>query len=77
MNTPVPKLAIAALLLLLFAAPAFAGEPGSAALFGSYWNDFLEHWGGVMQQQNGIVMGVLGVGVLALFIITRGKWRKT
>ena len=30
----------------------------------------------VFQKQNGVVMGVLGVGVVALFIITRGKWHK-
>jgi hypothetical protein len=76
MNTPLPKIVLVALLLLVSTAPAFAGEPGSVALFGSYWQDFLDHWGEVFMQQNGIVMGVLGVGALALFIITRGKWRK-
>jgi hypothetical protein len=76
MHTPLSKIALVALLLLVFAAPAFAAESSSATLFGSYWQDFLDHWGEVLQQQNGIVMGVLAVGALALFIITRGKWRK-
>ena len=31
---------------------------------------------GVFQKQNGVVLVVLGVGAVALFIITRGKWKK-
>ena len=30
----------------------------------------------MFQKQNGVVMGVLGVGAVSLFIITRGKWKK-
>jgi hypothetical protein len=73
--------------LLLLAAAAFAltAGPASAApgdvagatpLFGGYWRAFLDHWGGVLQQQNGIIMVALGLGAVSLFIITRGKWKK-
>jgi hypothetical protein len=72
---PTPRLfALVALVLLLLAAPAAAGTGG--ALFGSYWQSFLEFWQGMFQKQNGVVMAVLGVGAVALFIITRGKWQK-
>lgn len=62
-------------LLLASAAPAAASEPG-AVLFGGYWSAFIDHWEGVFQQQSGITVGVIVVGILALFIITRGKWLK-
>jgi len=45
-------------------------------LFAGYWSDFLDHWAGVFQKQNGVVMGAILVGVVCLFIITRGKWKK-
>jgi hypothetical protein len=69
---------LAALAVLATATPALAGPPGLAPvpLLADYWNDFIEHWTGVFQRQNGIVMGVLVVGAACLFIITRGKWRK-
>lgn len=66
--------ALAAAAALATALPAAAAEPG--ALFGGYWADFCEHWIGVFKQQNGVVMGTIGFGVVCLFIITRGKWRK-
>jgi len=66
--------ALTLLLLLLFAGPAAAGTGG--ALFGGYWEGFIEFWKSVFQKQNGVVMAVLGVGAIALFIITRGKWQK-
>jgi hypothetical protein len=47
-----------------------------STLFGNYWHDFIEHWKSVFQQQNGVVMGVIALGIVALFIITRGKWKK-
>lgn len=72
---PLRLLGAVLLLTLVFASPA-AAAGGSAAVFGSYWERFLEHWHGVFKRQNGVIMGVLGVGVVALFIITRGKWRK-
>jgi hypothetical protein len=65
---------MALLVLVIFAGPVAAGtgEP----LFGNYWQGFLDFWKGTFQKQNGVIMGVLGVGAVALFIITRGKWRK-
>jgi hypothetical protein len=74
--TPVPRLfALTLLLVLSLASPAAAADHG-AALFGGYWQQFLEFWKGMFQKQNGVVMGVLCVGAVALFIITRGKWQK-
>lgn len=69
--------AVAALAVLLCPAPAAAAD-GSPAVFalGSYWQGFVEYWGGMLKKQNGIVMFALGIGALSLFIITRGKWRK-
>lgn len=67
--------ALAFLALLALPAAAAAG-PGGPVLAVGYWEGFVEYWKGVFQQQNGVVMGVLGVGAVALFIITRGKWRK-
>jgi hypothetical protein len=68
---------LAALAVLGTAAPVFAGAGGSGLLFAGYWHEFLEHWTGVFQKQNGIVMAVLVIGAVCLFIITRGKWRKS
>jgi hypothetical protein len=62
------------LALLALATPAAASDSGP--LVASYWAGFIEHWTGVFQKQNGIVMLALVVGALCLFIITRGKWRK-
>ncbi len=72
-------LALAALALVCTASPVLAaGGPGPAPapLLASYWRDFLDHWGGVFKKQNGVVMGAILVGILCLFIITRGKWKK-
>jgi hypothetical protein len=67
---------LVAIALALSAAPAFATSSPAAPLFGRYWSDFLEHWGGVFQKQNGMILAALGVGAVSLFIITRGKWKK-
>lgn len=69
------KFALALWLLLAVAGPVSAAEAPGAA-FGSYWHEFLDHWKKFFQEQNGVVMGVLGLGAVALFIITRGKWKK-
>jgi hypothetical protein len=67
---------LAVLALLVLAGPAAAAEPGGA-LFGKYWAQFVEYWQDALQKQNGVVLAVLGVGVVALLIITRsGKWQK-
>lgn len=64
-----------ALGLLLLTANAAHAAPATPLLAG-YWSGFLEHWSGVFQKQNGVVMGALVLGAICLFIITRGKWRK-
>jgi hypothetical protein len=66
---------LAVLLVALLANPA-AAATGDRAVFGSYWRSFVEYWESALMRQNGIVMLVLGLGALALFIITRSKWRK-
>ena len=66
---------LAVLLVALLATPASAAT-GDRAVFGSYWSSFVEYWESAIMRQNGIVMLVLGLGAVALFIITRGKWRK-
>ena len=58
---PAPQLfLLAVLVLLIFAGPvaASSGDP----LFGSYWQGFLDFWKATLKKQNGVVMGVLGVG---------------
>ena len=70
--------ALALLLVLATAAPAAAAEPAARAtpVLGGYWTDFLNHWGGALKKQNGVVMVAIVVGLVSLFIITRGKWQK-
>jgi hypothetical protein len=68
-------LALAALAVPLFAGVA-AAAAGPAPLLGDYWYNFIEHWKGVFQKQNGVVMTALLFGVICIFIITRGKWKK-
>lgn len=73
--TPAPRLfALTLLALITLAGPVAAGS--GEPLFGNYWQGFLDFWKGTFQKQNGVVMGVLGVGAVALIIITRGKWQK-
>ncbi|HVL11522.1 MAG TPA: hypothetical protein VM529_03100 [Gemmata sp.] len=69
-------LVLALLFVLLLAGPAAAADGPAAAPFASYWDAFLDYWKAVFAKQNGIVMAVLGLGAVALFIITRGKWQK-
>lgn len=67
---------LALLVVLVLAGPAAAADQ-SGALFGKYWEQFLEYWQSSLQKQNGVVLAVLGVGAVALLIITRsGKWQK-
>jgi hypothetical protein len=75
MSSALRLFTLALLLILILAGPAMA-TGGSSAVFGGYWQGFIEFWQGLFQKQSGVVMGVLGVGVVALIIITRGKWNK-
>jgi hypothetical protein len=62
-----PAALAAAGLLLLTPRPAFAG--GYWRAFGKFWSDFVS-------DVDGVVLVALLVGVVSLFIITRGKWLK-
>jgi hypothetical protein len=66
---------VALLAVLALTTPAAAAD-SSMALYGGFWQSFIEYWQQLFQKQNGVVLGVLGVGAVALFIITRGKWNK-
>ena len=74
-----PRLCVFSLalcILLVIAGPAAASDH-SGALFGKYWDQFIDYWQASFQKQNGVVLLVLGLGVVALLIITRsGKWQK-
>jgi len=66
-----------ALLLLFVLTGTLSASPGGGALFGGYWDSCAEYWESAFKRQDGVVIGVLGVGVVALLIITRsGKWQK-
>ncbi len=71
---PFTLFAVAACALLFAAGPAAAAD--SAPLVAGYWDEFYDHWSGVVKQQNGVVMLTLVIGAVCLFIITRGKWQK-
>lgn len=63
-------------LRLTAAAAALLATAAPAAAKSGYFYRFAEYWGGTLKQSSGIGMAVLGVGIVALFIITRAKWRK-
>lgn len=63
-------------LILMCGSPAAAASGNGTPVFAGYWSEFVDHWFGMLKQQNGIVLFVLGLGALSLFIITRGKWKK-
>lgn len=46
-------------------------------LAGSYWTGFKKYWTGFVGNASGVVITALVVGVISLFIITRGKWGKS
>jgi hypothetical protein len=54
---------------------AVLAGPVAAAPFAeqSYMSGFVDHWKSTIGKQNTIVVGVLFVGALGIFIITRGK----
>jgi hypothetical protein len=64
---------LAMIALLLFAAPAAAAAPLS---IDRYWAGFRNFWSGVFGSVGGVVGLVLIIGLISLFIITRGKWLK-
>jgi hypothetical protein len=69
--------ALSLLCVLCLSSPAAAATNPGPVLFGGYWHSFIEFWQGFLQKQNGVVMAVLGLGAVALLIITRsGNWKK-
>jgi hypothetical protein len=68
--------ALSLLCVLCLSGPAAAANQDHV-VFGGYWHSFIEFWQGFLQKQNGVVMAVLGLGAVALLIITRsGNWKK-
>jgi hypothetical protein len=67
-------LALAGLFALGDTAPAAAAGPLLADRF--TWDGFVTYWAGYVRNSDQVVQVVLLVMVAALFIITRGKWRK-
>jgi hypothetical protein len=59
----------------LSASPAFAAY-SKPSLVTRYWRDFKEYWSGAFENQGAVVMITLAAGAVAMFIITRGKWKK-
>jgi len=60
----------------IFTAIGFAITAPFASARESYIDGFINHWSSTFRNQNSIVMLALGVGVVGIFIITRGKWKK-
>lgn len=58
---------------LIASTPLFAARKSAVR---KYWDGFKEYWGGAFKNQSAVTVVVLGTGAAALFIITRGKWRK-
>jgi uncharacterized membrane protein len=56
------------------AAPLQAAQKPNAVA--RYWRDFKAFWANAFGSQSGVVLTTLAVGALAMFIITRGKWKK-
>jgi hypothetical protein len=58
----------AAACLLAAPTPVFAN---------GYWHGFVKFWSSFVTRTDGVVLVALIVGVISLFIITRGKWGKS
>jgi type IV secretory pathway VirB2 component (pilin) len=52
--------------------PLFARSSG----LNRYWENFQEFWLGSFRNSSAVALTVIGVGAVAMFIITRGKWQK-
>lgn len=62
----------AALICLLL----LAGSAEASPFAQSYVDGFIDHWTAAFAKRNTIVVGVLIVGAVGIFIITRGKRMK-
>ena len=73
---------LATYVLVLALAAGTAAPVSAAPLFAAkssvqkYWDGFKEYWGGAFKNQSAVTMVVIGTGLVALFIITRGRWMK-
>lgn len=63
---------VAVAVVLLAPAPAAAAGPTLFAKSG-YWQAFIDFWVSGVQKQNGIVLLAVGIGIVAIIIITRGS----
>jgi hypothetical protein len=63
-----PAALAAAACLLASPTPVFAG---------GYWHGFVKFWSSFVTQTDGVILVALIVGMVSLFIITRGKWGKS
>jgi hypothetical protein len=63
-----PAVIAAAGCLLVAPTPAFAG---------GYWTGFQKFWSAFLANTQGVVGTAIIVGLISLFIITRGKWSKS
>lgn len=70
------RAALAAAAVVALAGPAAAAGPAALYARTGYLTKFAEYWSGLFKNSNGITLIVLAVGAVALYIITRGKWRK-
>jgi hypothetical protein len=59
--------------LMAFATPAAAAQPLSME---GFWAGFRKFWSGVFGEAQGVVGIAILTGIIGIFIITRGKWRK-
>jgi hypothetical protein len=62
-----PAALAAAGLLLLAPTPLYAA---------GYWTGFKKFWTSFLADADGVVITAIVVGLISLFIITRGKWIK-
>jgi len=58
---------------LALTAACFALSASAAPARENYLDGFLRHWTGTFSNQSSIVMVAIGVGIVAIFIITRSK----
>lgn len=63
-----PALLGAAGCLLAAPTPVFAN---------AYWSGFKKYWLSFIADTDGVVITAIVVGLISLFIITRGKWNKS
>jgi hypothetical protein len=61
--------------LFTLCCPAFASAAERMSNQG-YWIGFRDYWFGMVRKQDNMVVVVVLIGLLCIFILTRGKWKK-